>query len=179
MRGIGIVLLLGLLSCYKPEKLGKSAYFDVDSLLNEQITMLEQLKPTLQIAKKLNGKTTTENVSAVEDWKKRLGVFREINPANKRYLNSFSREELKDGYKYVLKPTEKGDLKEVYFFYKKGKLVSIRGKLVKSNFLNKEEQTLEMDFDRNGLSAYQMEGWQKMIFSDTSSYFIRTKVLYK
>ncbi len=165
-----------------PESSSINRYYNIDSLLNEQITFLKNSKAVLHktahIGKRLEEKITVLDSS---QWDDALSVFRvlDINKPSLRDAYQIT-DHLADSssnltiLQYLLKdPKSSTQLTELnlYYLHSIQDLKKIVGKSGSSGFIYQSEKTLELVFDKShhqtSLKAYSISTNQKTLFRDS------------
>jgi hypothetical protein len=179
---IAVVLLAG---CNKQNQTYDKRYFDFDSLINVQVTMLSKTKPTLTKIVMLDGKK--DQSSQVADsalLAQELDVFRQLDLINKPlYSNTY---EILDGERDTrsnlrirrYKAKTPSPIAFVTFYYHTDfkQIKKIESVYQETNSLYATSRQLEFNFDDSTgvmlLSSYKLKGSQKMILSDSVQFSI-------
>lgn len=165
-------------------------YYDIYGLIDEQIKLLDSISPSLYKKAVING-IKEESQFVPEDsaaWSKELQIFKSAD-INKSIL----------GDSYIISESSGLNARTITYSskYPKSTLVdSILIQLAENNhlplkfhaYLNSKNELyvsskeLEMHFvNKNGkhrLSSYTIEGSQKMISKDSTSYLIEAEIVY-
>jgi hypothetical protein len=180
-RILTFVLITALLSACMPDKneyTFQTDYFKLTPVLDSQIVYLQKkgVDKTIEI----NGKK--ENISQNEvDWKKELEPFydAEINKPVYASLYEQSERNTENGklVTYKFKGAVENGVKEMVIAYdSKNQLSSITADIQDLNFIYENRKTIQMSFSENILTAYTIDGSQKVIFKDPFSYLVEGKV---
>jgi hypothetical protein len=186
---IFFILVTGISSC-APEK-QTATLFPIDSLVTKQINLLANIRAGLFKEALLEGRIDTVNYTPADttQWVKELDIFRELKVINKP-VNSGSYQ-IDDGLfdqRSNLKVkafTSTEELPVVYLrvYYQAtvDKPRRIEALYKKENILFSSARQLSMHFEqidnRTVLTAYDVKGGQKMIFSDSVTFYIKGKIL--
>lgn len=183
------VVIAGFLGACDPgvERV-ETTYFNVDSLLNEQLQLLSNLNPTLNKLANIDGKTEERSLKLDSaGWAGELNIFYQSDINVPELIGSYEKKILQDNetkiISYVaLEPKNVGIeyLKLIYF---SGELINIESLFTERNYLYLTRRKLSMDFEpgSNGdllLKRYIIDGKQKMILKDTIHYQIQTNLFY-
>ena len=188
-RGILFCLLLfNLASCKNSSKQAET-YFD--SLIVAQVKYLSSTNPSLTKTAKMNGEednSTSHPDSTI--WKSELDIFRQLalfERASYRHIYQLE-DGLNDQKSNLL--IKKYSTKELvpipelkFYYYKELKnLKRIEAIYQQHNALYTTTRQLVMEFDevkgKSVLSAYAMDGSEKMILSDSVKFSVHSKINY-
>lgn len=179
------------LSCRQKQVTGK--LFDIDSVVTEQVYALSDLQAKLH-KQAVIGSVTGDTLYTPPDttsWNLELNIFRQLQMINKpvnrgRYLVD---DGLFDPHSNltVKAISAKADLPVRYIriFYQESiaKPRKIEASYRDENSLSKAGRLLSMEFqqvnNRSILTAYSIEGGQKMIFGDTVTFDVRGKIVFR
>jgi hypothetical protein len=167
------------------------ALFRIDSLVTNQINLLTNIRAGLFKEALLEGRIDTVNYTPADttQWVKELDIFRELKVINKP-VNSGSYQ-VDDGLfdqRSNLKVkafTSTEELPVVYLrvYYQAtvDKPRRIEALYKEENILFASTRLLSMHFEqidnRTVLTAYDVKGGQKMMFSDSVTFYIKGKIL--
>lgn len=181
----GILALLFLFSCGENIKEKPiNSYYNVDSLLNQQqkLADLEELSIKKRIG--IDGEEELDTVRFDSlGWKNELEAFRiaDINKPNLKGM--YEAVEQKSDEQIVWKyTTEKNSLGIEFlhiYFDKANNLQKLIARYNENNALYTSERNLLMEFNPQShmLTAYSVEGSQKMVMNEPVQFFIKSEVL--
>ncbi len=184
----GLTLTALLCSCHHENVKYKKAYFDFDSLVNAQIQKLGEVKAKLVKKTFLNGKRdSTIFVPNTTQWKYELDAFQQVDVINKPlYRDNYLQKEQKDVHSNLIVRSYSAKIKstipEVKFFYQDNfkKLRRIEAIFREGNIVYTTARKLTMEFEEQKgvlvISDYRVEGFQKMMLSDTVKFLIEGKL---
>lgn len=157
-----------------------ATHFDVRQLLENQIHMLDSLRPTLLKELRFQKDTNTIQTKDV-DWQSELEMFFELDinkPALAPLYDSTSGEALV----YRLKEsTNKADVKELKILRDSmGNLMRVGGSIVRNNYLFRTERKLLLEFDPQSkrLDGYQIFSGTKVILKGDEKGEVKGKIQY-
>lgn len=177
------VALLAVISCRPSgpvtgEK--PSSYYNIDSLLTASLNA--SLEPTgkVRVNKQVGIDEETETAELEMDsaaLAKEIGLFRMLD-INQPSL-TFSYDEIKENgvLTYRLKEREKQEGILRVSIIDEASKTTIKGQFAEQNSLYYTERALEVVITNGKLSAYNMEGLQKMALKDTVKYTLKGVVL--
>lgn len=188
-----LVLMAG--ACQVSPRTSAGVFYDLDSLIDQQVAYLSKLQPTLEKEAEINGEQERVTLESPDStvWAKELDIFRQLD-LNAKALNA-SRYEIKTGLRDVASnlniieytATEELPLSQVRIYYEgdPGKVRRIEGEFRsnESNRLYASGKMLSMEMieinSHAMLTHYQVTGGQKMILGDTLSYSVVGAVTYE
>ena len=169
----------------------KTALFPIDSLVTRQIQLLTNIKAGLFKEALLKGRIDTVNYIPADttQWVKELDIFRELKVINKPVntgsyqiddglfdqrsnlkVKAFtSTEELPVVYLRVYYQATPDKPRRIEALYKEENILFASARLLSMHFEQIDNQTV--------LTAYDVKGGQKMIFSDSVTFYIKGKIL--
>lgn len=161
-----------------------NTYYDVDSLLNEQLQLLVAQDLSIEKQISIDGEQELDTVTFDSlGWNNELAVFRiaDINKPNLKGLYTAT-EEKKDDQTIWRYTTEKPSLGIEYlyiYFTKNQQLEKIEARYNEDNALYISERNLTLIFDpsSNNLRGYTVEGSQKMVMKDPVEFRIQSQIL--
>ena len=189
------ILVAFLCSCHQENLTYDKPYFDFDSLVHKQVQLLSQHNCKVVKETFLNGKA--DSALLLPDtiqWKYELDAFQQLDAINKPLFKGNYQEQDQDDehsnllvHSYLFRPKSKmkSPVAEVKFFYQDGrkKLKRIKSVFSEENLLFSTSRKLTIEFgELQGIpiiSGYRVEGFQKMILSDTVKFAIRGKMLFR
>ncbi len=197
----GVVFFLALVSfsCSNKQKVTTSLYA-VDSLISAQIKYLSIQHAGLSKISSLGNSSSSVSIIPKDTtaWKNELEIFNVLHLLNKPInRNSYSIENNSDtksnllvrtfSIKKELTETEEKNLPieylKIYYQDSIDKIRKIEGRYRESSTMYMTSQILEMEFapvrDTMILTAYSIEGGQKMFMGDSVQYKIKSSVSLK
>lgn len=172
------------------DDLGKKPYFDVPSLVQQQLQWLDSLNPPVTLRASISGKTQTQTVrkdSAA--WSEAFDLFRQAN-INQPVLqgeyeetDSASQDSLRVRT-YRAKQARTAEIPYLRVFYRDSlaNVYRIETMFQEDNVLYSTSRRMWMTFaPRQGkprITAFETEGKQKMMLRDSVTYFARGEVRY-
>lgn len=181
---------LALASCHN-ESVVSQKYFDIDSLINQQLVYLNKSGATLTKMASIDGSsdTTTLRPDSIT-WANELEVFRQLDLINKPvYTGAYEIEEgVKDVNSNLLvksfKAKKSAPIRSLKLFYQSNpeKLRKVEAQLIEQNslYFTTRKFLIELD-DVNGkliLSKTRIKGVQKMILRDSVNFAIFSQFNY-
>lgn len=188
---ISLCWLLLCFACNPEEKvnLQKNEYFDLKGLIAEQINLLDSLNPTIQKEAIIDGEAEVKTLqfdSAA--WARELDLFiqADINKPNLRGSFEVNEEGMAEqGAKattYTAKDKKDIGIEYLKVFRKDGNLERVETLYTETNALYNTFRKLELFFEPAGnkarLTAYSVDGRQKMVLKDTVFYTISAEIQY-
>ena len=177
-------------SCNRENLKYDKPYFDFDSLVHVQILKLEETKPGVRkktsLTKKSDSVTFTPDTA---QWKHELDAFQQLDVINKPlYKGNYERIDFADDHSNLLVRLYRAKIKspvpEVKFFFQDNfkKLKRIEAVFMEGNVLYATSRKMTLEFDEQHgmqmISRYQVQGFQKMIFSDRVLFSIEGRLIF-
>jgi hypothetical protein len=186
----GVALTALLFSCNRENLKYDKPYFDFDSLVHNQVQKLSDANVKLVKKTFLNGKNdSTAFAPDTTQWKHELDAFQQLDVINKPLF--------KGNYQFTIQQDDhsnllvrsystkmKSPVPEVKFFYQDGqnKLKKIESVFNESNVLYSTSRKLTIQFEEQQgvvmISGYRVQGFQKMILSDSVKFLIEGRLIY-
>jgi hypothetical protein len=185
-----VVIVLLVVSCNRQNIKYDKPYFDFDSLVQIQIHRLANSKAILTKKTSLSGgKDSTVLTPDTTQWKHELDAFQQLDIINKPlFKGNYHSTDREDDHSNLLvrayATKMKSPVAEVKFFYQDGykKLKRIESAFKESNVLYSTSRKLELEFEEQEgvamISKYRVQGFQKMILSDSVKFSIEGKLQY-
>lgn len=179
-----------LVSCNRENLKYDKPYFDFDSLVNNQVQQIASAKASLIKKTFLKGKRdSTILLPDTAQWKHELNAFQELDIINKPlFKGNYQSKDQEDDHSNLLVRSfvtkMKSPVPEIKFFYQDGnmKLKRIESVFNESNVLYSTSRKLTLEFEEQQgsamISKYKVQGFQKMILSDSVAFSIEGKLLY-
>lgn len=183
----GVVFAL-LLGCQQQNRVYHKPYFDIDSLVNEQIKQLVTRKASLD--KRANVGLQNDQRQWQPDsaqWVREFEVFRQLDAMNRPgFKNTYTKTVTRDAQSNLLvaeytatRPAPVTWLK-VFYLNHPGNIRKVEAHYQESNTLFVSERTLTWELDDIGrqllLNHYRLQGFQKMVSSDSVVYRIESTI---
>jgi len=187
---LGVVFIALLVSCNCENLKYDKPYFDFDSLVRTQVHKIGLAKATLIKKTFLNWKKdSTIFAPDTTHWKHELDAFQQLDVINKPlFKGTYQLKEQEDEHSNLLvrflTTKMKSPVPEVKFFYQYGykKLKRIESVFNESNVLYSTSRKLTLEFEEQQgvamVSSYHVQGFQKMILSDSVKFSIEGKLQY-
>jgi hypothetical protein len=170
-------LMIGISACQSESaEMKVKKYYDLKGLVERQIVALNSEKPKVQKNILVNKIAENQTVDSL-DWSKELEFFMQADLNKPAFVSSYRVDSSSMGVKYFLKESEKLPVKflEVNRMGEDG--VEIRALVSNSNYLYDTERNLKLSLKQGQLTDYQIDGFQKVIFSQKKMFKIIGKVL--
>lgn len=182
-------------ACQMAPQQSAAVFFDLDSLIDQQVANLSRIQPVLEKEAEINGEQERIRLEKTDSavWAKELDIFRQLD-LNARALNA-GRYEVRTGLRddasnlsiieYAAKEELPLSLVRIYYEENPRKVRRIEGKFrsKESNRLYASGRYLAMeliDIDSGTmLTQYRVTGGQKIIMGDSISYNIVGALTYE
>jgi hypothetical protein len=176
-------------SCRQENLRYDKSYFDFDSLIDSQLNNFANKNVELVKLASLDKKNdSTILIPDTIQWRHELDAFQQLDIINKPlFKGKYELKELEDEHSNLVIRSYQAKIKspvpEIRFYYQdRSKLKRIESSFNESNVLYRTSRKLSLEFDeQKGLaviSRYRVEGFQKMILSDSVKFFIEGKLRY-
>lgn len=186
---IGVAFMALLCSCSRENLTYDKPYFDFDSLVHTQVQRIVLANATLIKKTVLNGKKDSTLIRPdTSQWKHELDAFQQLDVINKPLFkgNYLARDQDDDHSNLtvrVYRAKIKSPVPVISFFYQDGKkLRRIESVFNERNVLYSTSRKLTLEFNEQlgavMISRYQMQGFQKMILSDSAKFSIEGTLQY-
>jgi hypothetical protein len=184
MRVVVILLFYSLIAgCTSYGVLEKSPYFNLDSLLSNNLLLLTESSMNIQKTGKVNGVIEERIISPDSaEWVKEFEVFRSVNINKPGTVNAYEKSETTSTITYQLKPSEKqqGVISQMLTYDEDRKLVSFEAFFKEENSLYQSERSYLVTFNSDQtIGSYQLEGRQKVLFGEWTEYNVLGKIKEK
>jgi len=187
---LGAVSVMLLVSCHRENLKYDKPYFDFDSLVSTQVHRFALTKINLIKKTFLNGKRDSTILTPdTTQWKHELDAFQQLDVINKPLFkgNYVLRNQEDDHSNLMVRSYStkmKSPVPKVKFFYQDGsKLKRIESVFNESNVLYSTSRKLTVEFEEQHgepmISRYRVQGFQKMILSDSVKFSIEGKLQYQ
>jgi len=181
---LGVLAVVLLVACNRENLKYDKPYFDFDSLVHTQVHQTVLAKAYLIKKSFLNGKKDSTTLEPdTSQWKHELDAFQQLDVINKPlFKGQYQSKEQPDEHSNLLmrvySTKMKSPVPEVKFYYQDGykKLRKIESVFNESNVLYSTSRKLTLEFEQQHgatmISGYRVQGFQKMIFSDSVKFWI-------
>lgn len=169
----------------KPAGVAKP-YFDLKSLLDQQVQEIQEQDPTLKksawIENKPEQKVEKKDSS---EWATELSILYEADINKPDLSDSYFTEKKDNKIIYNSKDPEQTDIDYLIIYYDTdGSINKVESEFSENNSLYTTNRRLQIFFDQqppeqNLLTGYIIEGKQKMIMNDTIFYKIESELIYR
>lgn len=188
-----LLLLAGMcLSCgqIKTNKVATNKYFDIKGLIDHQVAILDSVSPLLLKTAVIDGiiEDTQFSENNFSTWTRELSIFKSADINKPMLADSYDISESKiSGIKTITYLSRYSNETQVdslalRFAGSSKNPSAIHSRIAGKNALFGSEKTIDLTFEIvNGqhlLSNFIIEGWQKMISQDSSSYKIEGTLKY-
>ncbi len=163
-----------------------NAYFDINGLIDRQVNMFDSINPSLLKKAIIDGKSEiSEFIPNDSAWSREFMIFRSADINKPTLINRYTIIEntSDDGSKimhYVSKEFTKTlvDSLSIYYSPEVQKPLKIHAVLSHNNALFSNEKILDMYFNpmTSMILNYKVQGWQKMISKDSSTFFVEATI---
>jgi len=179
-----------LVSCNRENLKYDKPYFDFDSLVRTQVHQIALTRTSLFKKTFLNRKNDSTVITPdTTQWKHELDAFQQLDVINKPlFKGNYHSKDQEDDHSNLLVRSfttkMKSPVPEVKFFYQDGsKLKRIESVFNESNVLYSTSRKLTLEFDEQGgaamISRYRVQGFQKMILSDSVRFSIEGRLQFR
>ncbi len=186
-RWLFLFLLIFIWSCgldINKKRGSVNKYFDINGLIEQQVNMLDSVSPSLLKTATIDGVDEHNLLTSLNHatWTKELAIFKSADINNPRMADSYQFVETnKSGiktiiYKSKFPKTTSVDSLAISFTDTGKNPIKLHARVRDGNALFESDKTMKMMFtivnNQNMLSSYRIEGWQKMISKDSTTYLI-------
>lgn len=174
------ICLLGLSEGCTPampssQENNRTAYFSLSEVIDRQAEVLAARRAVSIKVVQAGDRQPDTLARQVPDWAEELRLFKEADINKPAWIGEYEISQTADGVSYrAAKASQPVRLLTV-----KGTSenpVSVEAHMVQSNLLYHTEKHFRLDFGKNGLIAYRIEGFRKALFSDTTKYLLAAAV---
>lgn len=192
IRWLLLFLVIMSLSCRQIESnnLAKDKYFDINGLIDHQVAILDSIGPLFLKTAVIDGALESTQFSAKDfsTWTKELSIFKSADINKPMLADSYEIIESKiSGLQTIIYLSKypsatQVDSLAVSFADSSENPSTFHARIAGRNALFESAKTIDLAFEnvsgQNMLSNYKIEGWQKMISQDSSSYKIEGTLKY-
>jgi len=186
---LGMISAVLMISCNRENLKYDKPYFDFDSLVNAQVHQMASAKASLIKKTTLNANQDSTVITPdTAQWKRELDAFQQLDVINKPlFKGNYLAQDQDDDHSNLLVRAYTAKIKspvpEVKFFYQDGrKLRRIESLFNEGNVLYSTSRKLTLEFKEQAgaivISRYRVQGFQKMIFSDSAKFSIEGILRY-
>lgn len=177
----GLIVGFGILlsSCLPDQQVAKSDYFNLDSLLKKQVEILITTNPTINKTVKIGEEVEQQSVQFDSlGWTKELSVFSQMDPNKPSNVNAFMVQRSGSKVTFSRKdPSEQG-LLLLSLTYNGDDLVALSGTHFSETSVYIMEQELSMSIANDRISTYNIQGFQKMIYMDSTKFDVSVQITH-
>lgn len=167
-----------------------NSFYDINGLIDEQVKILDSISPSILKKAILNGKEEVTNLTPIDSatWAKELIIFKSADINRSILSDSYEIAESLDSNSkkilYTSKYPEKTNVEKLSILLgiADQNPIQIHATVDNRNELFDSAKKLQMHFiTKNGillLSSYNIEGSQKMISKDSTTYLIEAEIIY-
>jgi len=176
-------MLLALASCTGKPAATQSTFYNIDSLVSAQIRSLRsrELNKTVSIGEK---QEQTRITPVTTQWKNELEIFRLIAQVNKpSFRDAYVVTDVRDTNSNLMVREIKAQrevpvsLMKLFYLRTPDDLRKIEATVVEENAVYSNSRLLVLELARNHeLHSYRVEGFQKMVMSDSVRFVIEGTV---
>lgn len=186
-RVIFLLIFGALSSCenIQTRKMSENLYFDLNGLLQNQILLLDSLRPEVKKITVIDGvKEAQETKFDSTDWLREMEIFFEVDINEPILRGAYKLEEEIIGdsirllsYQALDKENLEIEFLNVYYPTDEERPSQISAVFTEKNALYDSKRSLQLNFDNKGglhlLKSYNIQGIQKMLLKDTIYYEVK------
>lgn len=185
--GNWLLLFFFTVACSQDQK-STHIYFDFEGLIDDQINQLSQRCRVLDKMADMDGvKSDSTFLPSTKGWTTELEIFRELELINKpTYKDAYAItdpvEDTKSNLLIRQYTAASAPVSFVKFYYQDqfSRLRKIKATMSQRNYLFSTQRQLVMEFDEEDgkplLIRYSVNGFQKMILSDTVRFSVQGQI---
>jgi hypothetical protein len=187
-RTAGWIAILYFGIACNPATVSHEKFFDFEKLVSDQVSLLTKSRGVLEKAVTM-GLTASDTTyqPTLKAWESELEMFRDLEIINRpTYHDAYTIDDPLSDVTSNLKirqyVSDKAPVHLMRFYYRNelGNLKKIEADFSEKNILYFTSRSLIMEFDEHDgkpqLIHYSMEGFQKMVFSDTVKFSVRGNI---
>lgn len=172
-------------------ELGEEPYFDLPSLVQQQLTQIDSLQPSVEVVAEIGDQQESQTLQKDSaDWAETLKLFSDVNINRPVLQGSYLVKDSSDqqhGWQVKVYRAKKPTKVEVPYLiiYYEDTLENVRRvetEFREKNLLYRTRRQLAMQLEPvevgSRLVSYQSSGSQKMIFRDQVDYFLEARLQY-
>jgi len=160
-------------------------YYDINGLIDEQVELLDSISPTLLKNATIDHQQDLKKIIPHDStWKAELSIFRTLDLNKPTLVDSYKRIQNSEKQISLISkfPDETSVDTLIVDLSENQNPTRIYASISNQNTLFKSAKKLEMLFvEKSGtylLHQYKIEGWQKMMSKDSTSYLINSQLIY-
>jgi len=179
-----LLLFLGFTGCETPAEKSseKKVYYDLNGLIEKQITFLQEKTPVVRKEMRVSGKSESRSTKEV-DWKKELELFIQADINKPAYSKSYLIEK-PDSLTLIYQLKSSENLHVKYLKVQLNKLTGnpdlIQAKLRSENKLYQSEKNIELHGKYHDsqwvITDYSIRGYQKLATMERKDFAITAQV---
>lgn len=175
-------LLAGLSGCGEVTGNADRRFVALDTLLDEQVRLLESANPAVQKSV-LAAEGTQQKTFRDVNWQKELAAFRQADLSKPGLRGAYTVQDVAPNVRlFRVKPGENAQVQEVRVEFADGNRVkSVQALVNDENYLYHTRRTFRLDFAPRGdqwlVRAYRVEGFQKLLWNQSKPFAVRAEVL--
>jgi len=159
----------------RPETIELPTYPDLNKVLEEQSQLLAA--KSLQKEVTLGEKTETSSFAMdTAKWKSELDFLEEINPCKPEYVGVYEVVKNDQSLQLTLGPKEKSVLTELNILYQDEDYARISASIHEDKDVYTHHRDIKVVFRNALISSWTIQGYQKMMLSDTVRFGISGSV---
>lgn len=170
-----IVVLFLLISCRENREAVKKLelYFDLDSLLNEQVSVFSDEKYGVTKSVTMDEKTESDRLTPDSlGWVQEFAIIRDFNLNKSNNVGAYQVRTTAQETTYSLEEGNSRPVKQLVITRREGQLMRIEGGYFEDKSIYQHSRNLLLEFSNGVLSRYEIRGFQKMILKDTARYSV-------
>jgi hypothetical protein len=176
---IAFVFWTGIVSCdrIKPENVGVVTYFNLDSLIDQQVASLSNQGVFLEKTVSIDSARETKKVQLdSSEWEEELGFLRQLNINQPRLIGAYNKEVLENRLIRYSPKNSNLPIKYLETVIENDTIRQLNGHLLEKNDVYTTSMRASLLFEKNQLREYQIKGFQKIILKDTALFNIRGNI---
>ncbi len=170
-----LVMLMLCVSCKEESTTTVHKYFDLNTAITNQISVLDRMKPTFSKTV-WNDNVPEKKEVKIEDWSKEFELLLQTDLNKPAYLNSYEVSKSDSSIVYQLKKSENLPVKSIKILIKNNQMTAFDAKIANQNYLYETDKHVKMTLVGNVVNYYLIEGTQKLVFGDKKAFKIEAKI---
>ena len=160
----------------------KGVYFDINGLIDQQVVELVAVNPSLHKVAFFNHEKEVTEFTPKDSasWSQELQMIKALDINKAILVDSYRKTDSKGQVIYISVDPESTLVDTLSIHFNDQKLFGIRGYLHEENAFFNTSRTISVDFTEikgtSLISQFSIDGWQKMISRDSTSYSINSLV---
>ena len=191
-RWLALFIILNLWSC-GPNQNSRTGianrYYDINGLIDEQLEMLDSISPILYKKAVIDGKEELIELTPTDSiWTKELMIFRSADINKSMFADSYISSEDSNAetktilYKSKIPKSTNVDILTITLSAQDNNPLKIHASISQGNSLFESQKILEMSLKnyqgQQRIISYSIEGSQKMISKESTTYHIESNIKY-